>query len=90
MLSKLPHELQRPYSELLEPTEADAESVALVKIADKLCAYIKTITEESAGNKDFVSARKTLEKALDSIDSDELRFFRENLLTAFTLTIDEM
>jgi hypothetical protein len=38
----------------------------------------------------FVSARKTLEKALDSIDSDELRFFRENLLTAFTLMIDEM
>ena len=90
LLSKLPDELRDSYSELLEPTDEDEESVALVKIADKLCAYIKCLTEEAAGNKDFVSARKTLEKTLDGIRSDELTFFRENLLTAFTLTIDEM
>lgn len=90
LLSKLPDELRDSYSELLEPTDEDEESVTLVKIADKLCAYIKCLTEEAAGNKDFVSARKTLEKTLDGIRSDELTFFRENLLTAFTLTIDEM
>ena len=90
LISKLPSELQKSYSELLEPTEADAQSVKLVKIADKLCAYIKTLTEETAGNKDFISARRSIEKVLDGIDSDELKFFRENLLDAFTLTIDEM
>lgn len=90
LISKLPSELRSSYSELLEPTEADAQSVKLVKIADKLCAYIKTLTEETAGNKDFISARRSIEKVLDGIDSDELKFFRENLLDAFTLTIDEM
>ena len=90
LISKLPSELQKSYSELLEPTEADVQSVKLVKIADKLCAYIKTLTEETAGNKDFISARRSIEKVLDGIDSDELKFFRENLLDAFTLTIDEM
>ena len=74
---------------LLGVHQEDTEAEAL-KIADKLCAYIKTLTEEAAGNKDFVSARKTLEKTLNAIDSEELTFFRENLLTAFTLTIDEM
>lgn len=90
LLSKLPTELRDTYAELLIPTEADSESYRLVKIADKLCAYIKCLTEEAAGNREFVSARGTIEKALDKIDSEELEYFRKNLLSAFTLTLDEM
>lgn len=90
LLSKLPEELRPAYASLLEPSDADAESLQLVKIADKLCAYVKCLTEEAAGNKDFVSARRSTEAILDAIDSPELTFFRENLLEAFTLTIDEM
>lgn len=90
LISKLPEELRDTYEKLLIPAEADAESVKLVKIADKLCAYIKCLTEETAGNRDFISAKKTLEATLDGIDSSELRYFRENLIEAFTLTIDEM
>ena len=90
LVSKLPEELRPIYSSLLSPTEEDAESMKLVKIADKLCAYIKCLTEEAAGNRDFVSARKSTEAILDGIDSPELDYFRKNLLTAFSLTIDEM
>jgi 5'-deoxynucleotidase len=90
LLSKLPEELRPVYASLLDPTNADAESLKLVKIADKLCAYIKCLTEEAAGNKDFISARKSTEAILDGIDSPELKYFRDNLLEAFTLTIDEM
>ena len=90
LVSKLPEELRPIYSSLLSPTEEDAESMKLVKIADKLCAYIKCLTEEVAGNRDFVSARKSTEAILDGIDSPELDYFRKNLLTAFSLTIDEM
>ena len=90
LLSKLPEELRPVYASLLDPTDADAESMKLVKIADKLCAYIKCLTEEAAGNKDFISARKSTEAILDGIDSPELKYFIDNLLEAFTLTIDEM
>lgn len=90
LLSKLPEELRPVYASLLDPTDADAESLKLVKIADKLCAYIKCLTEEAAGNKDFISARKSTEAILDGIDSPELKYFKDNLLEAFTLTIDEM
>jgi 5'-deoxynucleotidase len=90
LLSKLPAELREAYIPLLSPTEADAETKRLVKIADKLCAYIKCLTEEAGGNREFRSARRTIEADLDKMDSDELRYFRLNLLDAFSLTIDEM
>ncbi len=90
LLSKLPEELREAYAPLLSPTEADAETKRLVKTADKLCAYIKCLTEEAGGNREFCSARRTIEADLDKMDSDELRYFRDNLLSAFSLTIDEM
>jgi len=90
LLSKLPDELKEPYVPLLSPTDADAETMRLVKIADKLCAYIKCLTEEAGGNREFLSARRTIEGDLNQIDSDELRYFREHLLDAFSLTIDDM
>ena len=90
LLSKLPSELRPTYEKLLIPTEDDADSVKLVKIADKLCAYIKCLTEEAAGNREFVAARKSTEAILDGIDSDELRYFRENMLEAFSCSLDEL
>lgn len=90
LISRLPDELRPAYEELLTPTEVDSESVKLVKIADKLCAYIKCLTEEAAGNRDFIAARKSTEAILDGIDSDELRYFRENLLDAFSYSLDEL
>lgn len=90
LLSKLPEELKDTYSSLLRHEEGDEESHRLVKIADKLCAYIKCITEESGGNREFLSARRSIEAELDCNDSEELRYFREHLLDAFSLTIDEM
>ncbi len=90
LLSKLPEELRDVYAPLLSPTPEDAETKRLIKIADKLCAYIKCLTEEAGGNREFIAARRTIEADLDKMDSDELRYFRAHLLDAFSLTIDEM
>ena len=90
MLSTLPEELRPVYASLLTPAEADADAKRLVKIADKLCAYIKCLTEEAGGNREFNAARRTIEADLDKMDCDELAYFRQNLLSAFSLTIDEM
>ena len=90
LLSKLPAELRASYEEMLKPSPEDNELHKLVKIADKLCAYIKCLTEEAAGNNEFLSAKKSTLKALKSINSPELEYFMNNLLTPFTVTIDEM
>ena len=90
LLAKLPEELRDAYAPLLTPDETDAETVRLIKIADKLCAYTKCLTEEAGGNRDFLSARRTIEGDLDKMDCPELRYFRMHLLHAFTLTLDDM
>ncbi len=90
LLSKLPPELRSAYEPLLAPDGSDPDTHRLVKTADKLCAYLKCLTEEAGGNPEFRSARRSIEAELDAYDSPELRYFRENLLKAFTLTIDEM
>lgn len=90
LLSKLPDELQGTYRSLLIPGVDDAESKKLVKIADRLCAYIKCLSEEVGGNREFRSAKASIEKDLDALDSQELHYFRQHLLPAFSLTLDEM
>lgn len=90
LISKLPEELKEEYRSLLSPDEADAELHLLVKIADKLSAYIKCLTEEASGNREFLNAKSSLEDALNSYNSPELKYFRENFLDAFSLTLDEM
>ena len=41
-------------------------------------------------NREFIAARKSTEAILDGIDSDELRYFRENMLDAFSRSLDEL
>ena len=90
LIRRLPDALKDEYASLLRPNDSDGEEMKLVKIADKLCAYIKCLTEEAAGNREFVAARRSTEALLDKLDSPELKFFRENLLEAFSLSLDEI
>jgi len=90
LLSKLPPEMKGSFEELLIPKEEDLELTKIVKAADKLCAYIKCITEADAGNNEFSLAKLSTEKALKALGSPEVDFFIENMLDAFTVTIDEM
>jgi len=90
LLTKLPAELRDTYAALLSGKESDPDAYRLVKIADKLCAYIKCLTEEAGGNREFLAARRTIEAELNAIESEELAYFREHFLEAFSLTIDEI
>ena len=62
----------------------------LVKAADKLDAYIKCIEEISAGNNDFKTALIQTKQALDSMDIPEVKYFTDNYLKAFSMTVDEL
>ena len=90
LLDKLPSEMRATYASLLCPEASDAEEARLVKLADKLCAYIKCLTEEAGGNRDFLSAKKSIEEELRRKACPELTYFCEHFLDGFSLTIDEM
>lgn len=88
LLNKLPDELKKSYHEVFYPTDNDI--VLLVKIADKLCAYIKCVEEEKSGNNEFVKAKEMLCQTLNQFNSPELDYFIKYFLPTFELTLDEM
>lgn len=88
--SGLPDDLQDTYADYLKGNTLTIEEATLLKTADKLCAYIKCIQELNAGNKEFEPACKAIREQLNSSQSEELQYFLDNNLEAFTLTLDEL
>lgn len=89
LLSKLPEELKCDYRSIIIP-DADAESLALIKAADKISALIKCTEEVGCGNPEFRTAYSTTKSAVDSLALPEARFFCDNFLPAYGRTLDEM
>ena len=89
LLEMLPADLQTEYRRLLIPDSVDETEQQLVKAADKLSALIKCATELAQGNRDFESARRTIERALRDMRLPAVDCFLEEFLPAFTLTLDE-
>ena len=88
LLHMLPEELQEDYGPMLR--EEDPEVRRFVKAADKLSAHIKCLEELKASNHEFLLAARQTRQALDDMDMPELRYFIENFLDSFTLTLDEL
>ena len=88
LVNMLPEELRCTYDEILQPTDPEIEE--LVKVADKLSAYIKCMEELKAGNTEFRRAAEQTAAALDQYDLPELNYFREHFMDSFKLTLDEL
>jgi 5'-deoxynucleotidase len=67
-----------------------ADEQALVKAADKLCAYLKCLEEIAAGNREFVQAERALRQTIEAIDLPEVRYFVETFVPSFRLTLDDL
>lgn len=89
LLEMLPADLQEDYRSLLVPDSDGQTEQQLVKAADKLSALIKCATELAQGNREFESARRTIERALRGMRLPAVDCFLEEFLPAFTLTLDE-
>ena len=89
LASLLPPELREVYVPLLRE-EADPETHAIVKAADKLSAYIKCMEELHAGNREFEQAQKQLRSVLDASPLPEVGYFMEHFLSPFGQTLDEL
>ena len=88
LLSMLPEVLRECYEPLLR--ESDPETRRIVKAADKLAAHIKCLEELKASNHEFILAARQTRQALDDMDMPEVRYFIDNFLDSFTLTLDEL
>lgn len=88
LLALLPPDLRPAYSLLLN--QADEGTRQLVKAADKLSAYIKCLEEGKAGNNEFRLAGEQIRQTLEDSPLPEVRYFMENFLPAFGLTLDEL
>ena len=86
----LPDALRGEFEALILRREDDAEAYAIVKAADKLCAYLKCVEELSAGNTEFAKAKKTIEKTISKMDRPEVKYFMDTFVPSFELSLDEM
>lgn len=86
LLESLPEELRPAYAPLLR--EEDPDIRALVKAADKLCAYLKCLEELQSGNREFADAARETLAALHDMDMPEVDWFLERFAPAFGLTLD--
>lgn len=90
LLAMLPDALRDDYSALILGREDDPEAYALVKAADKICAYLKCVEELSAGNSEFAKAQKTILAAINDMQRPEVDYFMKTFVPSFELTLDEL
>jgi len=90
LLEMVPAALRADYAPLLGPESAADGDEALVKAADKLCAYLKCLEEITAGNREFAEAEKALRGTIEAIDLPEVRYFVETFVPSFRLTLDDL
>lgn len=90
LLATVPNELQETYRPLIGLKPANPELAKLLKAADLLDAYLKCISEMSAGNREFATARRQSEEKLRKLDMPEVEWFLTHLAPGFERTIDEL
>jgi 5'-deoxynucleotidase len=84
----LPQELRGSYTHLIH--EDDMEVLPVLKAADKLSAHIKCLEEQKGGNTDFDSAAAQTYTAMQAMGREELDWFLEHCLPAFSLDLDQL
>ncbi len=89
MLSLLPEDMRKTYAPLLLSPERDPEW-ARVKAADRICAYLKCVEEERAGNTEFTKAKAAILRDIDASDLGEVGDFMREFAPAFEMTLDEL
>ncbi|MEK8126775.1 5'-deoxynucleotidase [Paenibacillus filicis] len=92
LLDMIPEPLRQIYDPLVDvkKNEENAAYKHYVKAADLLDAYLKCVTELSAGNREFATAKKQIEESITALDMPELGYFLEHMAPSFEKTVDEL
>lgn len=94
LIALLPEDLQGSFREIYTGTD-DPEDLYmrhLVKAADKISALIKCVEEETSGNSEFRTAKKTTEQAVNEMREKypEVEDFMTEFFPAYGNTLDEL
>jgi len=91
-LSSLPGEFQETFEGLVVQNNVDAAYKPIIKAADILSAYIKTIDELRYGNGEFTQVKINLEEKLKALTEEmpEVRYFLDVFVDDCGLTIDKL
>ncbi|AKJ42739.1 5'-deoxynucleotidase [Pragia fontium] len=90
LIEMLPEEIQQDFRAILDDDYYSEDEKLVVKQADALCAYLKSLEELSAGNKEFKLAKQRLEKTLKLRHSPEMEYFIKVFVPSFSLSLDEI
>ena len=88
LLDMLPPQLRASYEHFVLEDEEDV--LPFVKAADKLCAHIKCLEEQKAGNTEFDTAAKQTWESMKNMKRPELDWFLDNCLGVFALNLDQL
>lgn len=89
LLATLPPELEEELALFVKP-DTSGEEWLIVKVADRLSAYIKCLEERRCGNTEFEKAEKSIREDIFSRNLPAAEYFMKNFIPAFTLTLDEL
>ena len=89
ILSMLPEEMKEEYEQYILPN-TDTEEYKIVKLADRLSAYIKCLEELKFGNKEFKKAKTSIEQELKNSNNKAVNYYLKEFAPAHELTLDEL
>lgn len=90
LIDMAPDAFKQDYAELIDQHHHNEDEAFVVKAADVICAYLKTLEELSAGNKEFELAKKRLDRILKDYRSAEVDYFLKAYVPSFSLSLDEI
>jgi 5'-deoxynucleotidase len=90
LISMLPDDIAEAIKPSVTGEKLSERELRIVKAADKLCALIKCIEEEAAGNSEFASAKSSILKTLNADALPETACFLGEFIPAYSMTLDEL
>lgn len=90
LIDMLPEEFKEDFKAFIDDDYYEEIEKNIVKQADVLCAYLKTIEELTAGNNEFKLAEQRLKKTLSERNSLEMNYFLDVFVPSFSLSLDEI
>lgn len=90
LIDMTPEAFHDDYEALINQDNCNTDEKFIIKAADVICAYLKTLEELSAGNQEFQLAKKRLDNLLKNYQSDEVSYFMETYVPSFELSLDEI
>jgi len=90
LVALLPGDIAEVMQSSITGEDLNERERAIIKAADKICAYIKCLEEQSAGNSEFETAKQSTLALLMDHPLPETKDFIEEYIPAYSMTLDQL